>query len=85
MEDREPDGGRNARRNNERSTEDGFIDAGLDAKRDLECSYPFSLSETRSKQAPTGARGPTLLSDVHIDAHLLISPSSLRRKLGLIN
>ena len=31
----------------------------------------------RSKQAPTGARGPTLSSDVHIDAHLLLSPSSL--------
>ena len=84
-EDGEPDGRRDARRNNERSTEDGWIDAGLDAQRNLERSYPFLLSERRSKQAPTGAHGLTLSSDVHVDAHLLLSPSSLRRKLGLIN
>ena len=70
---------------NERSPEDGWVDTGLEAQRDLERSCPFLLSERRLKQAPTRACGPKLSSDVHIDAHLLLSPSSHRCKLGQIN
>ena len=97
-EDREPDGGRNAPRKTESSLEGGMPNGRMNDRLRTDgltqystlngiWSSPdlFLMSERRSKKAPTGPHGPTLSSDVHIDAHLLLSPSSLLRKLGLIN
>ena len=72
-EDVDPDGWCNARRNNERSTEDGWIDAGLDAQRDLERSCPF-FAEQKEINEGTNRRSR---SDALIRRSHRRSPSSL--------